>query len=457
MSCPTSCVAVPGTAIVNVTSCGPVGKPSGDNETINCAIAEASKKPGSTLYFPAGDYYHKGTISLKGKDFSIIGDGCGTKIHAVSSKETILDLTDYVGSGREFRGFVLQGKGGTDISQKGLVFENKKGAAYISFRDIQIVDTAGECLLLNNLVLSHIENIQLIRTFPENRLTPYLHMLGPTNGNRFIGIGVRSTCAALEFPDGAIIIEDDGKFAPTSNFLLGWWDEFLHIPNNGAVLVLKGNGNIIDGWQSFDMDVADKGLGTAFFRIKNPSVTNYGGNEIRGYIPGPEKLERGIVVEQSRNRITGVKGYGGGAGYGGNNIELRPNVEYTYIEIGGAFSGVWGNPIVLDNSGKTNNTIIDGFRGSLRLPSEIRFGGRFAPASGDTAGSIKIPKGAATAVRNFSSAFATIPRVIITPRNDPGTRFWVTPALGSFTINLSTPSTIGDIWFDYLVLDSGAF
>lgn len=98
--------------------------------------------------------------------------------------------------------------------------------------------------------------------------------------------------------------------------------------------------------------------GTSFFRLLPPTVANYGGNTLSGNIPGDNGatayIDTGVDVQQSRNRIEGIRGYRA------KNVTIASGVDYTYVHLGGAISGVAGAPSAfINNSSATHNVFID--------------------------------------------------------------------------------------------------
>jgi hypothetical protein len=195
------------------------------------------------------------------------------------------------------------------------------------------------------------------------------------NGNRFIGLGLRSLKPSDDTGAiGAIDIDSDIKYAPHDNLFLGTWYEYLHPPTDGTLFSLKGGTNVIADTQFFDCSQESGATGTSFIRLGNPTLgSNNGGNIIRGYIPGKgtsalTSLGTGIDVRQSRNRIEGIRGYRE------NNITIASGVEYTYVHLGGRESGVAGYTAFVDNSGKTSNVLIDTSNGSWEqnVPFELQ-------------------------------------------------------------------------------------
>ena len=364
---------------VNVKNFGETGNPTGDNATINAAIARAEEliaetNTGATLYFPSGYYYYDhavdGYLNFYGKKISIIGDGKSTVITAVNQNGPVLCM-----GGKSLArvsgicgGFTLRGDN-VSIGPQNQGLRIFDGWATFTFKDIMITNCSGEALWTRDVICSSFETITLGRG--DIPVAPYMKWTGWTNGNRFIGIGFLAEGYGPD-PYNTFEMESHNNFCPTKNHCLGWWFENQILSQDGYLVVSRGNANIFDGFQYFDIGHEAGSSGHAIFLLdKVTGAPDFGGNEIRGMIPGREVTDRGVVVLQNHNSIVGVRSYNGSPSNTGGGILLMPGVGYTYVRMGGAISGVPGNSNVEDRSGIRQNTIFDAFDGTLILHRKI--------------------------------------------------------------------------------------
>lgn len=336
----------------------------GDGITDNTgALAIFLAKVGTkTAYFPEGVYI--GTLSLNGLKCQIKGDGSSTIFKAPpGSILPTFDMAGYVTvpssrANRLFENFSVEHDGTSGASKKGIVAKNLSG---MIFRNISVKNTGGAALDISNTMLSSFENITL--NTPVNAKAndiPYLYGEGTVNGNRFIGLGLRSVSPDSDVGvSGAVVLVDDNFWCPQSNAFYGTWVEYLHVPTNGAIFYCEATTQVISDTQFFDCSKENGATNTAHIRFGVPTHPGGGGgNIVNGYIPGhetaPATLDYGVDMLQSGNRVVGLKGYKGA------NVILRSGVQHTYIELGGSNSSST-DPAVIDNSGDNTNVIIDNY------------------------------------------------------------------------------------------------
>jgi len=135
-------------------------------------------------------------------------------------------------------------------------------------------------------------------------------------------------------------------------------------------------------------------------------------------------------------------------------ILVKESVQYTYVDVGGAYSGVGGVPVVeYEGTPDSTNMVLDGFSGTLDIPRHLQVRGTFALTSSDTAGSVMIDAGTHFKHKYFSTwqLYSEPPRVIVTPKSNPQTHFWVESATERFTIYTATAVT-ESVEFDYIVV-----
>lgn len=329
----------------------------------------------TVVYFPAGTYDVGTGLSLSGYSSQIRGDGAagihsapdGTIFHATSQTGPVLDFTGWEPPGSavgrvNHGGFWVVGSNVADATKvRAGVKISEMGSA--SFADIAVMHTGGPCWYHDGVLGAYLCDFDRITlNTPVSAKTndvPYALLVG-SNGNRYRGWGLRSITASADVGvSGAVIVTDNGTETSHDNLFDGWWVEFLHVPTNGTLFDLAGSLNKYRDFQWFDLSKEAGATGTSYIRLRGSvggAVGSGGGNEVSGYIPGGASsagsIDVGIDVRQSRNRITGIKGFKG------NNVMLASGVLNTTIELGGAESGAT-DPAVIDNSGSTTNYYMD--------------------------------------------------------------------------------------------------
>jgi len=299
--------------------------------------------------------------------------GSGVTIKASTQSGPVLDFLGYVWPndhrGRlTFGGFTVQGSGSADATKANIGIRigdgnNANSAGGVAFRDIVISKTGGPGVRLQRVYLCDFDNI-IIDTPVSAKANdvPYFHGQN-VNANRFSRIGIRSILTAADCgASGAVIIEDDGSYPTYDAVFDSWWYENLHIPTNGCLFKLKANTCLIANFSLSDILPEASATNTAMFRIENSGVNNYGGNMMRGVIPGSDPTDTtnyptyGVVVSQPRNSFVGVKGYKG------TNLRLLSGSDNTYAVLGGAQSNA-SDAAFLNESGVYTHTLVDGYRG----------------------------------------------------------------------------------------------
>lgn len=368
--------------VFNVKDYGAVGDGvTDDRAAILAAFAAAEAAGGNRIvYLPPGNTFALGaTLHPSGYSSVLRGGGSnyaaggprGSVLKALTGQTgPVLDLTGWAfpssARGRAvFSGFAVQGDGTADASKAktGIYISNGNG---IALEDISISGTGGPALDLSAVLLSDFSRI-VCGTPVGAKLNdvPYIRAKSQTNGNRFVGIGVRSMSSSADCgASGAIVFAADATFSPDANEFVSCWVEFLHPPSGGTILSLGGNSNTVTDFAFWDCSKESGATGTSFIRLNPTGLgTNSGGNLVRGVIPGKDTsataIDTGVDVRQNGNRIEGVKGY---RGY---NVTLASGVAGTTVNLGGAVSGAT-DPAVQDNSGVTTNTIIDTYLGDIR-------------------------------------------------------------------------------------------
>jgi hypothetical protein len=194
--------------------------------------------------------------------------------------------------------------------------------------------------------------------------TPYVMATGAFNGNGITRLRLSATVtgSATVGPSGAVVIKDDGSTTPHDNKIEAAQIEGLRCPSNATIFALAGYNNVLSDLQVFDAGRVSGASGTSYVRYTPPSVTDFGGNIMRGVIPGygggATDMNMGVDMRQSRNSVHGTKGYKG------TNVTLTPGVGNCDIDLRGAVSSAT-DPAVIDNSGTSTNTVRDTYMGLL--------------------------------------------------------------------------------------------
>jgi hypothetical protein len=350
---------------VNVIDYGadPTGVVDSTTAFGNAATAAAN---GGEVFAPAGTYLLASGWALSGKSCSFRGVGEGTILTCLTNNP-VIDFTGYVPGynatkHRHFRDFNIIGSNTSGYTaNKGIVFPTGTSLQTINLTAISISATGGVGVDFGSAELCSFRDI--VCSQPIGCVThdvPYYIGTGPCNGNRFIGIGLRSTnwgglgedCA----PSGAVIFTDNGSYPPSFNLFQGWWFEFLHPENGCSVFKYSGNRSTFADFQFFDLSIKSGATNTSHVTFGTPSIQNYGGNTWRGIVPAQDSnadsIQAGIILAQNFNNIQGVKGYRG------RNVTLNSGITGTTVFLTGSVSGASFQGIY-DNSGTTGNTLND--------------------------------------------------------------------------------------------------
>jgi len=373
-----------GELVINVRDFGAKGDGVTDDRAAIVAAMNAATAAGAghTVFFPPGRYKIVGSLSMSGQTCTLqgagasfagsLGAGIGQGTALVGSEQTgpVVDFLGYVWPtnhrGRlSFGNFTVEGDGAADAAKthSGIRMGDTNGftdsAGGARFHDIVIAKTGGPCMDLNRVYLCDFERITVVTPVgAKANDVPYI--IGRNvNANSFRRIGVRSITSSADCgASGAVIIKDDGTFPSYDNVFDAWWYEFLHLPTGGCLFKLRGNRNIVHDFSYSDITPESSSSDTAMIRLEPSTVDNFGGNIIRGNIPGTDGSARyttyGVVVSQPRNRIEGIKGYKG------KNVHLLAGSDHTTVVLGGAYSGAT-DQAVQNDSGAANHTIIDDF------------------------------------------------------------------------------------------------
>jgi len=366
--------------VYNVRAYGATGDGTTNDRAAFLAAFQAAEDAGGgrVVYAPAGHYNVGDGLSLSGFSSVLVGDGSsyaaggtirGTVLHATTATGPVLDLAGWVPPDSyrgvmEFGGFALRGSNVADATRarKGL---NMTTAAAIAIRNILVLETGGAGVDFGGLQLSFAANITVITPVAAKANdVPYFQGGAACNGNRFVGLGVRSVVASDDTgASGAFLFDAGATTSVEQNLFLSCWVEYLHVPTNGCLFHLRGgNSNVLSDLRVWDSSKESGATGTAVVRLSPPTsgtAPNYGGNLVRGMIPGrgasATNIDYGVEILQSRNSVDGVKGNSG------NNVRLASGVVGCSVRLHGAEADA-STAAVVNDSGNVSNVVVDDYR-----------------------------------------------------------------------------------------------
>lgn len=372
---------------------------------------------GGCVELPSATVRIAGNLPLSGFSSGMIGSGSAAGAGLTTQKGTLLEFVSQTGPALDFTGFVYpRGQRGkvtfSDFAVKGDGAAGKKGvlldtgeggSSGINLRDIIIYNTGGVGLHVKDHYLSELSGVIVCN--PVNSAAsdiPWVLLEG-ANGNRYIGLGLRSLnfndAVADTPPSGALRVIAGSVFQHHLSVFIAPWFENLHVGQDSAMVVTQSNKVTFSDPQFFDCYRVVGTTGTTHFRVEAPGSQNYGGNIFRGLIPGKgggatNEIEAGIDLRQSANHIHGSKGTGG------NNVVLASGVGYTSALLSGA-ENPGNNAGFADSSGVNTNTLIDMPQGTWILGE--RSGAGFLRIAGAYQGDKVLDRGTVTANTSFTT------------------------------------------------------
>jgi hypothetical protein len=372
--------------------------------SLYAAMAAAEAAGGGTVVvLPPGIITIAGSLSLSGYSCGLVGAGAstvsansnipaGTVLQAITQTGPVLDFTGWRGPnnfvGRvRFGGFSIAGSGVVGANNKGIYIgdsSNNGGKVIgISMRDITITNTGGIGFDLKAVYLSDFDAITItnpVDAFTNN--TSYARISGG-NGCRFRGLGLRSLLTTGDVPAlGALRCIPEGLNEFHDMLMDGLWLENLHVPTNGAAVIMQTNRCVISDMQMFDTFKEPAAIGTSILRFEPSGVGNEGGNIFRGIIPGNNTatncIDNGICLRQNGNRIEGVKSYRRW------NVIIDAGVSHNFVSLGGGEGILAGATTgIVDNSNNTTNVLMDGHAPMSRAFAPVLTGSVTNPVIGN--------------------------------------------------------------------------
>lgn len=354
---------------------------TGTDQSAALALAFAAAEAlggGAHVVLPPGVITIAGGFSLAGYSSGIIGHGSsagasfgattGTVIRCIAQTGPVLDFTGFLYPNAQrgraiFADFAVEGDGTAGTTKKGVYLYAGEASSSTSWRNVTIGKTGGVPLHVKDHYLSDFHGVTV--TTPVSVAAndvPYVLLEG-ASGSRFFGLGIRSTVfdgTADCGVSGAVRMLMGAVYQQHRSLFSGMWFENMHVPSNGSLVVTQTNAVTFSDTQHFDCFKVAGATSTTHFRLESPATSNLGGNIIRGVIPGQgtnaDDIDRGVIVQQSGNRIEGSKGYRG------NHVQLDAGVEYTHVSLGGAL-GAANTAAWINNSGNLTNDLHDHAQG----------------------------------------------------------------------------------------------
>lgn len=249
------------------------------------------------------------------------------------------------------------------IAKHGVVLPNSTG---VLWRPISVRKTGGPGIDISGSQEMHMHapTIEAPVAATANDV-PYFYGEGASNGNRIYGLMLRASAAGADAGvSGAVVLVDDGIYPADMNTFYGPAVEALTLPDDGCMFKFRGNHNTIDDMHPWDSDVVTAGDATAWVRFDAPTISNLGGNQVSGLIPGSQggnDIDCGIEFNQSNNCCWGVKGYNGA------NVGFGTGVAKTVVLLLSATNGTTTTPIHHNDSVATTNLVIDASGGEFKF------------------------------------------------------------------------------------------
>ena len=335
---------------------------SAGKATIAAALTAMGSRPGVIILGPGTINVGSGVAWPNTAKCGMVGQGPGRTILAASNQAgPVLDLSQsgYNINDSEFGGFTILGDGTATTTNGGLKLSSTVSVVRANFHDITVKSTGGIPFDLGMAELCDFD--RFVAYEPVNAAAndmPYMKAVGAFNGNRFGGLQLYGVSSGASVgPSGAVVIAASSSTAPHDNHFATPRCEYLHLADGATIFAFAGNSQVISDPQFFDCGKASGATGTSHIRLAKPAGgLDLGGNLVKGIIPGKgtnaTDIDCGIDMRQSRNSVTGVKGFRG------TNVIISAGVDSTVVDLAGQV-GTSNDPAVIDNSGKTTNKIGD--------------------------------------------------------------------------------------------------
>jgi len=414
--------------------------------TISAALTAMGANPGTIILGNGTISAGAGVAWPATAKCGMVGQGkANTIIQAVAQTGPVIDLST-VGLGynlndTEFGGFTIWGDNTAGATKKGLALSSTTDLCRANIHDIAVRYTGGACF---DLGISEVSDFDRLTAYePVNAAAsdiPYVMATGQFNGNRINGLQLYGTSVgATVGVSGAVVIKGSATYAPGSNEFIAPVAENLHLDTGATIYAFAGNTSTYTDFQFFDNSKIVGATGTSHIRFTDPTPGSTGGNLLRGYIPGrgttTASIDTGVDMQQSRNQITGVKGYDG------FNVTLATGVGNTFAMLGGA-EATASVAAFVNNSGTTTNVLIETYGGALAIYGGVLKIGSNGLAISQNGYSIQMDANLVIPATSGVAAFGASVDGTISLNLKPGTvakkGLVVTPFSGSQTADLAT-------------------
>jgi hypothetical protein len=337
---------------------------------------------GGTIFVPCGNYRITGGLTWGSSIASLIGEGRYSIIECIDQTGAIIDLSisslvsDFQFS-QQIAHLYLLGDQTADPTKTHCGIRLHGSVTCVSFHHLIIVGTGGPCLKLETEAdCCSFENISLFKPVGANaNNVPWLHLYGVANGNIFKNVILReTTLAELSGVEGCIRIEENPDalgpgqaYSPNHNKFIACQSEFIHIPENGSVVHCDGRNNDFDHFVDYDSDTLTPTTNTCIIRFPANATYPYGGNIVRGSIPGSAGGSSfptcGVIVASNGNNITGLSAYV-------YVVKLAAGAARNYVCIGGT-SQSSTEFLITDDSGAANAIVNAAERGDFAVSNTL--------------------------------------------------------------------------------------
>lgn len=381
------------------------GLPKTKHTLINALDAAEAAGKGVTVRLGHGTWELDTGLSMAGRTAALLGVGAtgnitpedGTVLKASNQSGPVLDYTDWK-SPEGFLGKLEQGNFNVIGSNQSDPTKQNSGIRFKTlacsyFHDISVRKTGGpgiEGIESPGVAVYLNDFARIVLGTPVDsgvNDVPYM-ILNEANGNRFQGIALRSRnfdglndCGK----SGAIVVKGNSQYGSRINVWDSCWVEYIHVPTDGTIFHVEASMHTFTDTIFWDVYKETGATNTSHMRFLNAPAQNYGGNIVRGQIPGRTSgtvaIDWGIDSYQSGLHIEGVKGYNG------YNVRINPGVKNNYVSLGGSMNEP-SNAGVVDNSGNNTNTILDSHSGDYKFGVNDKTGG-----TGPTFEVMGIPEG----------------------------------------------------------------
>jgi hypothetical protein len=393
----------PSAGAVSVRDYGAVGDGvHGDLAAFHAALTAAGN---GAVLIPPGIYNIEGGLSLNNHYATLLGSGGShqTILRATTQGPNYaLDLTGWKGmvfgnvGKTRIGGFIVEGDNQPDpTKEKGGIRAHQSNG--VVFENIGVRHTGGPCIRTSAMWGSIFTGVVCGQPIgAEANDVPFMHFADWTNFCTFVNLGFRSVEPLPNNRCGTAVlkIQAGPQYTNNDNTFINTWFQNIYVPDNSSLISIEGHTMEFIGTVVQDSGGPATPVNSSVFRIVNGEANRIVGLIHGGYTTG--KWRYGVIVEWSRNAIVGTVGFPNK-----DNVVIRPDVEYTYISLGGQRAGTTVTGQVVDESGKSTNVTVNAFGGRLAFTRgtytvEVN-GGLVMPSPNGTKYRLRPPDGGGTA------------------------------------------------------------